>query len=465
MAQQSDIADGVAALRTAFDEGTTRPLSWRRKQLSGIIKMIDEREADLIEALQKDLGRPAIEGWVGDLALTHAEAEYALDHLDEWCQSKSTRWLPLVQQPAKVESMQEPLGVVLVIGPWNYPLQLVLTPLVGAIAAGNCVAIKPSEVSANASKVLAELLPKYVDSSCVKVFEGGVPETTALLEQRFDHIFYTGNGTVGRIVMTAAAKHLTPVTLELGGKSPCLFAEDVCRSKSDLAVAVRRTIWAKYFNAGQTCTAPDYVLIPRSHKEQFVRLCGQTIEELYGSNPQESVDYGRVINERHVERIQGLFEGTQVLLGGQVDRDERYIAPTIVEAEREDAKILEEEIFGPVLLVVPYDSIQDAISFIRDRPKPLVLYLMAGSSSVQDRVLRETSSGGVCINDLHAQMAVSDFSFGGVGESGFGQYHGDWTFRTFSHAKSILYKGFKLDPAIRYPPYTESKKRWLKRLV
>lgn len=465
MSDPTQIPEAVSALRSAFDAGTTRPLAWRRKQLSGIIRMIDEREAELGEALMADMGRPSVEAWGGDLALTRGEAEYALDHLDDWCAAKSNRWLPLVQQPAKLEVIQEPLGVVLVIGPWNYPLQLVLTPLIGALAAGNCVAIKPSEVSEHASNLLASLLPQYVDPDCVKVFEGGVPETTALLGERFDHIFYTGNGTVGRIVMTAAAKHLTPVTLELGGKSPCLFDESVCRRHSEFEVAVRRTVWAKFYNAGQTCIAPDYALVPRAHVKSFLEQTKKTIAEMYGADPKQSADLGRVINARHVERLEGLLASTEVHIGGQVDKDECYVAPTVVEATSEEAQILHEEIFGPILLVVPYDNLDQALKFIHARSKPLVLYLFTRSASVRERVLSQTSSGGVCVNDLLAQMAVSDFAFGGVGESGFGRYHGDETFRTFSHAKSVLHKSLRVDPSVRYPPYTDSKKRWLKRLI
>lgn len=465
MGDVSQIPADIVALRKAFSQGTTRPLSWRRKQLSAIVKLIDEREAELCEALHADMGRTAVEAWGGDLALTRSEAEYALDHLDAWCNSKSSRLLPLVQQPGKIETRQEPLGVVLIIGPWNYPLQLVLTPLVGALAAGNCVAIKPSEVSEKSSALLASLLPQYLDPECIKVFEGGVAETTKLLEQRFDHIFYTGNSNVGRIVMTAAAKHLTPVTLELGGKSPCIFDDSACRGTSDFEVAVRRTMWAKLYNAGQTCIAPDYVLVPRDRKAAFVEQARVTVEQMYGKDPQKSPDLARVINGRHIKRLQGLLDKTNILYGGTVDESDNYFGPTIVEAASDDASILGEEIFGPILLVVPYDTLEAALDFVLAREKPLVLYLFTRSSRVRETVLERTSSGGVCVNDLLAQMAVHEFSFGGVGESGFGRYHGDDTFRTFSHSKSILHKSLRVDPSIRYPPYTDSKKRWLKRLI
>ena len=329
-----------------------------------------------------------------------------------------------------------------------------------ALAAGNCAVVKPAEVWAHTSRAIAELLPRYLDPACVAVVEGGVPETTELLAQRFDHIFYTGNGTVGRIVMTAAARHLTPVTLELGGKSPAI----VHRS-ADLAVTARRIVWAKFTNAGQTCVAPDYVLVERAVEQPLLDALAATVRELYGADPKHSPDYGRIISDRQFDRLARLLDGTQIVCGGELDRDERYIAPTVLRDVSLAAPIMQDEIFGPLLPVIAVDSVDDAIALVTDRPKPLALYVFAEDGAVADRVLARTSSGGACVNDAIVHLSVHDLPFGGVGESGMGAYHGRTSFETFSHRKSVVAKSSKLDVPLRYPPYGPRKRRWIARLM
>jgi aldehyde dehydrogenase (NAD+) len=349
---------------------------------------------------------------------------------------------------------------VLIISPWNYPIQLLLGPLVGALAAGNTALLKPSEMAPHTAAALAELVPRYLDSDSIKVVEGGVPETTALLKERFDHIFFTGNGTVGRIVMRAAAEHLTPVTLELGGKSPCIVDRSV-----DLEVAAKRIAWAKFFNAGQSCTSVDYVLVHQSMEDALVHRLEAAVREFYGDDPKESPDFARIVNERHHQRLSELLSEGELVCGGETDAETRYIAPTIIRGVTRDMKVMKEEIFGPILPVVSVRDIDEAIDFVNAGDKPLALYVFSRSAKRVKRVLRETSSGGACINECIAHMVVPELPFGGVGESGMGAYHGRASFETFSHRKSVLEKSTKVDPPVRYPPYTDEKAKWMRRLL
>lgn len=460
MATSIDEIPGIVErLRSAFDSGRTRPLSWRTKQLRALRSMLVDRESELLEALRADLGKSTFEGWLSEVNYVVGEIDHTLENLSAWSRPERVP-TPLVVKPARGRVYREPLGVVLVIGPWNYPLQLVLAPMVGALAAGNCVCAKPSEVSEHTSAILADLLPKYLDRDAVTIVEGAVPETTKLLEQRFDYIFYTGNGTVGRIVMKAAAEHLTPVTLELGGKSPCIVDRSV-----SLDVAARRIVWGKFFNAGQTCVAPDYVLAHRSVADRVTGALTRTIQDFYGPEPKKSRDYARIINERHVERLRPLLEEGEVVCGGEVDKEERYIAPTLLRGVSPEGKIMEDEIFGPILPILEVGSVDEAIRFVNERPKPLALYLFSDDREVEKAVLRRTSSGGACVNDTVAHLGVPELPFGGVGESGMGAYHGRSSFETFSHRKSVLHKSTRLDPSLRYPPYDETKMKWARRLT
>ena len=449
----------VARLRGSFDSGRTRPLEWRRVQLERMRSMLERHEPEILAALATDLGKPAIEGWGAEIAIARHEIDYALDHLDDWSKPQRAS-LPLTQRPGHARLVAEPLGVVLVIAPWNYPLQLLLAPMVGALAAGNCVLAKPSEVSAATSAVIARLLPKYVDPECVAVVEGGAPETTEILAQRFDHILYTGNGKVGRIVMEAAARHLTPVTLELGGKSPAIVLDD-----ARLGVAARRIAWGKFFNAGQTCVAPDYVLVQRGVADELVDGIAEAVREFYGADPQASPDYARIVNDRHFERLTRLLGSGTAVIGGANDAATRYFAPTVLTHVDPGAPVMQEEIFGPILPIIPVEDVDEAVTFVVARDKPLALYVFSESSEHQREITERTSSGGVCVNHTLLQFGVPSLPVGGVGPSGMGSYHGKAGFDTFTHYKPMLHKPSRPDPKLAYPPYTARKEKILRRLL
>jgi aldehyde dehydrogenase (NAD+) len=450
----------VAGLRAGFESGETRPLKNRRQQLKALLRFLKERERDIETALRADLGRPAIEVYPTEIAFMASEISLALKKLKSW--SKPVR-VPtaLVGQPGRSWIYREPLGVVLIIGPWNYPVQLVLGPLLGAIAAGNCAVVKPSEVAPATSDLLARYLPTYLSPRCVRVIEGGVTETTELLDQRFDYIFYTGNCTVGRIVMEAAAKNLTPVTLELGGKSPCIVDRD-----ADLEVAARRILWGKFFNAGQTCVAPDYVLAHEAIEEELLARMQQTLVNFFGEDPEQSPDFGRIVNARHHRRLMKLLPaGGDLVAGGQANENERYLAPTILRNAPVCSPVMADEIFGPILPVLRVKDVGQAIAFINARPKPLALYFFSRDERAQERVIQQTSSGGVTINHTLLHVAIPSLPFGGVGASGLGAYHGRASFETFSHRKSVLKKPTWFDPWFLYPPYSESKRKWIRRMI
>jgi aldehyde dehydrogenase (NAD+) len=445
--QMVNVTSAVDELRTTFSTGRTRSLAWRRNQLRALERMVSENEQRFFDALKADLGKPSLEAYGGEVGFLLEESRYCRKNLRRWSRPQKVK-TPLVNAVGKSEVIREPLGVVLVIGPWNYPMQLVLAPLVGALAAGNCAVLKPSELSPHTSGLIAELVPKYLDPQAVRVVEGGVPETTALLAERFDLIFFTGSTRVGKIVMSAAAKHLTPVVLELGGKSPCVVDAQV-----DLLTAARRITWGKFFNTGQTCVAPDYVLVHRSVEAQLLDGMQKALKEFYGADPRQSEDYGRIINEGHHARLVELLEGAEVAVGGTHDSAERYLAPTILRNVSPDDACMQEEIFGPVLPVLAVDSIDEAIAFINAREKPLALYVFTSDKANAERVLAKTSSGGACVNDTLSHLAVPELPFGGVGASGMGAYHGSHSFEAFSHRKSVLKRWTWPDVKLRYPPY------------
>jgi aldehyde dehydrogenase (NAD+) len=450
----------VARLRAAFDSGRTRPLSFRRQQLGALAHFLKEREREIEDALHQDLGKPALEAFASEIAFPAREVAIAQRRLRSWTRPERVS-TPLFAWPGKSYIHREPLGVVLIIAPWNYPVQLALVPLIGAIAAGDCAMVKPSEIAPATSALLATLLPEYIDGDCFQVFEGGVPETTALLAERFDSIFYTGNSSVGRVVMAAAAKHLTPVTLELGGKSPCLVDQ-----RASLDVAARRIVWGKFFNAGQTCVAPDYVLAHQAIEDELLARMKLTLHDFYGPDPRTSSDFGRIVNARHYRRLLNLLPGSgDIVAGGHADEEARYLAPTILRNVPAEAPVMAEEIFGPILPVLRVKDMDEAIAIVNARPKPLALYLFTNDRRVQARVLARTSSGGALVNHTTIHEVVSSLPFGGVGASGLGAYHGRASFETFSHRKSVLVKSTWLDLPIIYPPYSDKKKKWLRRLV
>lgn len=449
------------ALRSTFESGRTRSYEWRHAQLGALRRFLDEREDDIVAALGKDLGRPPMEAFAADIGHAKMELRHIQGHLKDWMRPKKVG-LPMTVAPAKGWIQSEPLGVCLVIAPWNYPVQLLVEPLAAALAAGNCVVAKPSELAPACSALLAEHLPRYLDPEAVAVVEGGVPETTALLDQRWDHIFFTGSTAVGKVVALAAAKHLTPTVLELGGKSPTYV-----HASADLEVAARRIIWGKHLNAGQTCIAPDYVLVDRQVQDRLVDQLQKQLVAFYGTDPKASSSLGRIVNERHVRRLEGLLEsgaGT-VVTGGTVDVDERYVAPTITVDPNPEAPVMQEEIFGPILPVLAVDGPAEAKAFITARPKPLAMYVFAGKDDVIDDVVDNVSSGGVCINQTLMHLLPADLPFGGVGDSGSGAYHGKTGFDALSHQKSVLRKPTRPDLKLLYPPYKPSIEKLVKRIL
>jgi len=443
-------------LRQTVASGKTRPIEWRLAQLAEIERMMRDHEDDFAGALRQDLGKCRFESVLTELGFVEAEAKYARRNLRKWMRPKRVR-TPIMVQPGHSYLWPEPKGLVLIIAPWNYPLSMVLAPLVGAVAAGNCAVMKPSEVTSHTSATIARILPRYLDNDAYAVVEGGIPETTELLEQPFDHILYTGNERVAKIVMAAAAKHLTPVTLELGGKSPCLIDKS-----AEIEVAASRIAWGKWINAGQTCVAPDHVLVHRDVAAQFADTLAAKIRQFYGDDPEQSPDYCRIASERHTARFAELLEGQRIHSGGRVDVAQRYVAPTIVLDPAPDSALMQEEIFGPVLPVITVDEMHHAIQYVADRPKPLALYLFTKSKALEDAVLSQLSSGTVCVNDAVIFMVSPELPFGGIGNSGMGRYTGWFGFETFSHMKPVMKRSFRFDAPMRYPPYTEQKAKLLK---
>ncbi len=464
--QQADTDRAIPSMRPMLDNlsavfatGKTRSLDWRRQQLTALETLINENDAELKEALASDLGKCDMEAWASEIGFLLSDIKHTRKNLGKWSSPRKVS-TPLVAWPGKSFQLPEPLGLVLIIGAWNYPLQLTLAPYIAALAAGNCAVLKPSELAPATSAVIARLIPKYLDSATVAVVEGGKDESSALLACKWDHIFYTGGEHVGRIVMRAAAEHLTPVTLELGGKSPCLVDK-----RADLKVTARRIVWGKWMNAGQTCVAPDYVLVEKEHADDLLAALKRELTAQYGDNPLASDDYGNIINARHLHRLQGYLEGLDVYHGGEMDEMALCMAPTLVVDPPPDSALMREEIFGPILPVITVPSMDDAIEQVRARPKPLALYVFSSDSELQQRVLSQCSAGNVCINDTMLFMTNPELPFGGVGNSGMGHYHGQAGFDTFSHIKSVMRRGFSLDVAFRYPPYTALKRSILKKLL
>lgn len=455
----NDISPAVNQLHATFNSGVTKSLDWRATQLNALKAMLTEKESVFLDALKADLGKGEFEGFVSEVGFVIGEIDMALKNLKKWSKKRSVS-TPIAAQPGSSYLLPEPLGTILVIGAWNYPVQLVLGPVVAALAAGNCVLIKPSEVSMNCSQAIAKYVPQYLSKDACTVVEGAVDETTELLKQRFDHILYTGGEGVAKIVMRAAAEHLTPVTLELGGKSPCIVDGSV-----NVDMVAARIAWSKWMNAGQTCVAPDYILVAESHADDLVTALKQKLVAFYGKKPKESQDYGRIVNQRHSTRLASYLENQNVVHGGATDIENRYIEPTLVMNPRFEDALMQEEIFGPILPIVTVPDINDAISIVNARPKPLAMYVFTKDQAFEDKVLSSISAGNVCVNDGMMFMANPHLPFGGVGNSGMGRYHGKFGFDTFSHLKAVIKRGVLLDPSLRYPPYTKLKLSIIKTLV
>jgi len=453
----SNVGNIIQNQRKFFERGKTKDITFRIEQLKNLKQVIIEHEQAIVEALKADFHKPELETYLTEIGVVK-EIDYAIKHINMWTKSKKAAVsLDFFSYSAKI--YPEPLGVVLIIGPWNYPFNLIISPLIGAIAAGNCAIIKPSEIASHTSGIIAKIIAQHFDPAYIAVVQGGVEASQKLLAEKFDHIFFTGGTAVGKIIMAAAAKYLTPVTLELGGKSPCIVDTDI-----NIEHTVRRITWGKFINAGQTCIAPDYLLVNKKIKKDLIDGLKKCLKEFYGDNPVSSPDYARIISQKHFERLVNFLKDGEVIIGGESQPSERYIAPTVIDNISLEDSVMQEEIFGPILPIIGYTDITEAIALINSRPKPLALYLFSQSKNLQKRVLQETSSGGVCINDTVMQVGVSSLPFGGVGDSGIGNYHGKASFDTFSHNKSVLQNSFWLDLKWRYAPY-EGKLPLIKKLL
>ncbi len=455
---QGGSAGVLAQVRTVFNAGRTRSVAWREEQLRAIERMCEEREAEISEALIRDLGRSAFEAWLGDIASTKAEAVFARKHFRKWMKPQRQS-LPLAQMPGRAWVQYDPIGVVLVIGPWNYPFFLCMSPVVAAVAAGNGVVIKPSELAPATSELIARLVPQYLDPEAVRVVEGAADVTQDLLSQGFDHALFTGGTEIGRKIMAAAAPTLTPVTLELGGKSPVLVLPD-----ADLDVTARRIAWTKLLNSGQTCIAPDYVLADRAIARELTEKIVATIAKFRADQTTDSL---RIVNERQFDRLVSLLATTtgKVVAGGGSDRSTLSIVATLIVDPAPDDPVMADEIFGPILPIITVGSTEEAVAFVNSRPKPLALYVFTASQDVGRDLVDRMPSGGAVINHIAMHCLVPQLPFGGIGASGMGAYHGQWGFEALSHRRAVLSKPAKPDPSLLYPPYTDRAMKILRRLL
>ena len=447
-----DFSALLSGHRKYFQSGATRSAKWREKQLIALRAMMKDRAEEFYGALWTDLRRNRIDSDWTDVKYISSEADHAIAHVRRWMKPLRVN-TPLVLAPSRTQVQFDPLGVGLIIGAWNYPVMLTLSPLIAAISGGNAAVIKPSEVAPATADVIARRLPEYLDRGAFSVVLGSVPETTALLEQQWDHIFFTGGTAVAKLVMTAAARNLTPVVLELGGKNPTIV-----HSSADLPVAARRIAQGRWFNAGQTCTAPDYVLVFKDVAEPFLEHLKDTILRFYGTDPQKSPDYGRIVSDRHFARLTELLANGTIYHGGQHDRADRFIAPTVLTNVSPSSPVMHEEIFGPILPILEVGNLKEVIDFVNARPSPLGLYVFAEDQSVTEQILASTTSGDAAVNDCAVQPIIHDLPFGGVSGSGMGKYHGEWGFRAYTNPRGVLYHSTRIDLGVRYPPYDRNKR-------
>lgn len=438
-----------------FKEGKTRNLKFRKEQLTRLFQTLKKYEGKIFEACRQDLGRDDYTTYLFEIGAILLEIKCVLKNLDKWAAPRRLK-NSVYLFPSKSYVYYEPLGQVLIIGAWNYPFNLMLYPLIGSIAGGNCTILKPSEIVPTCSHVLSEIIQEAFDPGFVAIVEGGVEVSRELLNRKYDHIFFTGSRQTGQYVLEAAAKQFTPVTLELGGKAPCVVDQTV-----DLAVTAKRIIWGKLVNAGQTCIAPDHVFVLESVKEPLIRLMIEAIEQFYPDLASQK--FQRIVNQHHFDRLAQLLEGQTIIYGGQMNKESCYIAPTLVDSPSLNDKIMEEEIFGPILPIMSFKNVDELIEMMAERPKPLAFYLFSKDKALQTKMMERISFGGGCINDTLWQAANSELPFGGVGDSGIGAYHGKHSFELFSHAKSVVKKTFYFDFSFRYPP-NEHLLKWMKKL-
>ncbi|TVR88080.1 MAG: aldehyde dehydrogenase [Saprospirales bacterium] len=454
MREEESFSELLNKQRTFFGSHQTKDVSFRKRQLKKLKAVLLDSEEIFLEAIYSDFGKSPFETIATELGVLIKEIEENLQSVKKWSRRKKVK-TNLINFPARSYIQPEPLGNCFIIGAWNYPIQLSLLPLITAMAAGNTAIVKPSEMAPATSKALADVINVHFEEEYIQVVEGGVEETTELLKLKFDKIFFTGSPRVGKIIYKAAAENLTPVTLELGGKSPAVVTRDC-----NLKTAVRRLVWAKYLNAGQTCIAPDYVLVDRTVEKEFLEAVVRQIEKF--DYAPENDNYTRIINETHWDRLMSLIERDKLVCGGSGDREKLTIEPTVMAGINPDDAVMEEEIFGPLMPVISFEKIDDAIRLIRSFPKPLALYLFSEKKSVREKVLREVSFGGGAINETIMHITNPNLPFGGVGNSGTGSYHGEFGFRAFSHYKSIMQKPGWLDPIFKYPPYSSKREKWMR---
>ncbi len=442
----------VEKQRKFFSTNITKDISFRQRNLNKLYRAITEYEERILEALKKDLNKSSMEGYMTEIGMVLNEISYFKKNIKKLAKVKSVK-TPLAQFPSKSFIISEPYGLVLVMSPWNYPFQLSMAPLVGAIAAGNCCILKPSPDAPYTSRVMADMIKEYFSPSYITVVEGGIPISDELLEEKFDYIFYTGSTRVGKIIMEKAAKHLTPVSLELGGKSPCIIDKT-----ANLKLAAKRIVFGKFLNAGQTCVAPDYIFVHKDSKEKLIEYLVFYINQLFGGNPLYNKDYPKIINERHYKRLLELMEDEDIVIGGK-GNENLQIEPTILDNINKDSKVMREEIFGPILPILTYKNLKEVADYVTNNPKPLALYLFTEDKKSERYILSNLSFGGGCVNDTIIHLATHSMGFGGVGESGMGSYHGKDSFDTFTHKKSIVKKSNIIDLPMRYAPYTKNKEK------
>ena len=443
-----------------FFTHTTKDIDFRLEQLKKLKKAILAYEDRLYEALWKDLHKSKFEAYVTEIGITLSEISFHIRHLRKWSKPKRVPTNQLIHFWSSSKILHEPFGRVLIIAPWNYPFQLLITPLIGAISAGNCVVLKPSQYTKNTALVMEQMISEYFQPEYIALFQGGREMNQTLLEQKWDYIFFTGSPDIGKVVMQAAAKNLTPVSLELGGKSPCIVDCD-----ANLKVAAARIVWGKFINAGQTCIAPDYLFVHKSVKKEFLGLMNQTILRYFGSDPKESSFFPRIATVEKTERLSRFIEKSNKITGGEIDIQNRYLPPTIIDSVTQEDPIMKEEIFGPILPVMEFDELQEVIDYVNNHPKPLSFYYFSKNRKKQKEIFRKTSSGGGCINDVLIHFSNDNMPFGGVGNSGMGGYHGKYSFETFSHKRSVMKKSNCIDIPLRYPPYREWKYKLVKMVL
>lgn len=457
MSKIMNYADILQQQKIFFNSHATKDLDFRKAQLQKLKKVVKSNEKLLYDAIYQDFGKSEFDTFGTEISFIYKDIDYYLKNLKSFAKPKNVL-TNIVNQMGSSKIVFEPLGNCLVIGAWNYPYQLTLTPLIAAIAAGNTCMIKPSELPENTMKAMAKLINENFDAQFLYVVEGGVEETTAILKLRFDKIFFTGSPRVGKIVYKAAAEHLTPVTLELGGKSPAFVTE-----KADLNIAARRIVWGKFINAGQTCVAPDYLYVAENIKEKFLKVL---IEEIKKRNYTDNVDhYCKIINERNFDRLEKMIDREKVVFGGETNREKRYISPTVLDNVTWEDLVMQEEIFGPILPILTYKNLETAMQTVVEGEKPLSAYLFSNDAKEQKLFTEKLSFGGGCINDTLMHLSNDRLPFGGVGNSGIGHYHGKFGFEAFSHQKAILKKSNYLEPELKYPPYSDAKLNILKKLL